>query len=478
MAHARMAPAQTQSPNRPHRGNDRIPRRKPVQTAAAFASDPPALAKPTGRQTATAAMASLFGWGLDLFDLFILLYVAPVVGTLFFPADKPMLSLAGAYASFAVTLLIRPLGSALFGSYADRFGRRRALMVAVVGVGLSTAVFGLLPTVGQIGWLATAIFLFFRLVQGVFVGGVVAASHTIGTESVPERWRGLMSGAVGSGGSAIGGFLASLVFYVVSLMAPGEAFADWGWRVMFFSGLLTSVIGLILFRNLEESPIFKDLQARKAALRAGAPAEASPIRSLFSPSNRGSFAVATLISFGGGAAYYLTSGYLPTLLKLVNGVPNATASMILIGANVAAAIGACGVGELSQHIGRKRSFLLMGVIRLFAFPALFLTMANTTSLMGVAACAFLLSLIANASYAPLLIFLNEKFPTAVRATGTGLTWNIGFALGGMLPTFVSLVADGPTQIPMVLTVVMTCVTLVYLVGTVITPETKGNLDRA
>ncbi len=449
-----------------------------MQTAATFASDPPALAKPTGRQTVTAAMASLFGWGLDLFDLFILLYVAPVVGTLFFPADKPMLSLAGAYASFAVTLLIRPLGSALFGSYADRFGRRRALMVAVVGVGISTAVFGLLPTVGQIGWLATAVFLFFRLVQGIFVGGVVAASHTIGTESVPERWRGLMSGAVGGGGSAIGGLLASLVFYVVSLMAPGEAFAEWGWRLMFFSGLLTSVIGLILFRNLEESPIFKKLQARKAALRAGAPAEASPIRSLFSPSNRGSFAVATLISFGGGAAYYLTSGYLPTLLKLVNGVPNATASMILIGANVAAAIGACGMGELSQHIGRKRSFLLMGVIRLLAFPALFLTMANTTSLVGVAACAFLLALIANASYGPLLIFLNEKFPTAVRATGTGLTWNIGFALGGMLPTLVSLVADGPTQIPMVLAVITTGVTLVYLVGAFLTDETQGNLDRA
>jgi MHS family proline/betaine transporter-like MFS transporter len=449
-----------------------------MPTATTFASDPPALAKPTGRQTATAALASLFGWGLDLFDLFILLYVAPVVGVLFFPADKPMLSLAGAYASFAVTLLIRPLGSALFGSYADRFGRRRALMVAVTGVGLSTAVFGLLPTVGQIGWLATAIFLAFRLVQGIFVGGVVAASHTIGTESVPERWRGLMSGAVGGGGSAIGGLLASLVFSIVSLIAPGEAFAEWGWRLMFFSGLLTSVVGLILFRNLDESPIFRELQARKAALRSGAPADASPIRSLFSPANRASFAVATMISFGGGAAYYLTSGYLPTVLKLVNGVPNASASMILIGANVAAAIGACGMGELSQHLGRKRAFLVMGVIRLFAFPALFLAMANTTSLIGIAACACLLSLVANASYGPLLIFLNEKFPTAVRATGTGLTWNIGFALGGMLPTLVSLIADGPTQIPMVLAVVMTGVTLVYLAGAFLTGETQGNLDRA
>jgi MHS family proline/betaine transporter-like MFS transporter len=287
-----------------------------------------------------------------------------------------------------------------------------------------------------------------------------------------------MSGAVGGGGSAIGGLLASLVFSIVSLIAPGEAFAEWGWRLMFFSGLLTSVVGLILFRNLDESPIFRELQARKAALRSGAPAEASPIRSLFSPANRASFAVATMIAFGGGAAYYLTSGYLPTVLKLVNGVPNASASMILIGANVAAAIGACGMGELSQHLGRKRAFLVMGVIRLFAFPALFLAMANTTSLIGIAACACLLSLVANASYGPLLIFLNEKFPTAVRATGTGLTWNIGFALGGMLPTLVSLIADGPTQIPMVLAVVMTGVTLVYLAGAFLTGETQGNLDRA
>ncbi|WP_018262296.1 MFS transporter [Methylobacterium sp. WSM2598] len=436
-----------------------------------------ALTKPTTRQTATAVMASLFGWGLDLFDLFILLYVAPVVGALFFPADKPMLSLAGAYASFAVTLLIRPLGSALFGSYADRLGRRRALMVAVMGVGLSTAAFGLLPTVGQIGWLATAVFLAFRLIQGIFVGGVVAASHTIGTESVPERWRGLMSGAVGGGGAAIGGLLASMIFYVVSLMAPGEAFASWGWRAMFFSGLLTSVVGLMLFRNLEESPIFRQLQADKAARRAGAPVVASPVRALFSAEHRRAFLVAILVSFGGGAAYYLTSGYLPTFLKLVNGVPNATASIMLVGANVAAALGACALGELSQRIGRKPTFLLMGVLRLVAFPALFLAMAKTSDTTLLAVYVLVLSFVANASYGPLLIFLNEKFPTALRATGTGLTWNVGFALGGMLPTLVSLAVDGPSQIPMMLAIFTTVVTAVYLIGAALTEETRGNLDR-
>ncbi|AWN36184.1 MFS transporter [Methylobacterium radiodurans] len=438
---------------------------------------PAALPKPTTRQTATAALASLFGWGLDLFDLFILLYVAPVVGTLFFPADKPMLSLAGAYASFAVTLLIRPLGSALFGTYADRFGRRRALMVAVMGVGLSTAAFGLLPTVGQIGWAATAIFLVFRLIQGIFVGGVVAASHTIGTESVPERWRGLMSGSVGGGGAAIGSLLASLVFSVVSLLAPGEAFAAWGWRVMFFSGLITSVVGLILFRNLEESPIFRQLQAAKAARRADAMAPVSPVRALFSAEHGRSFLLASLLSFGGGAAYYLTLGYLPTVLKLVNGLPNATASMMLIGASLAAAVGACGLGELSQHIGRKRCFLLMGAVRLVAFPVLFLALGRATDVLEIGLYAMLLAFVANGSYGPLLIFLNETFPTALRATGTGLSWNIGFALGGMLPTLVSLTADGPGQITLVLAIFSTLVTVAYLIGAMLMPETRGNLDR-
>ena len=431
----------------------------------------------SNRQIVTASIASLFGWGLDLFDLFILLYVAPVVGTLFFPADNPLLSLAGAYASFAVTLLIRPLGSAIFGSYADRIGRRRALMIAVGGVGIATAIFGLLPTVPQIGWWATALFLVFRLVQGVFVGGVVAASHTIGTESVPERWRGLMSGSVGGGGAALGGLFASLVFYVVSLLAPGAAFAQWGWRLMFFSGLITSIVGLVVFRGLEESPIFAELKARKAAEPVSLAPVQSPLRVLFSPAYLTGFLGTLLISFGGGSAYYLTSGYFPAFFKVVNGLPNATASLMLVAANVAAAIGAIIWGELSQHIGRRMSFLIIGIIRLVAFPVLFLAMGNTNDTTSIAIFALLLAFVANASYGPLLIFLNERFPTALRATGTGLSWNVGFALGGILPTFVSLIASSPSQIPTVLAVFTFAVTLVYLAGAIICGETRGNLER-
>ena len=434
----------------------------------------------TGRQMVLAAAASVFGWGLDLFDLLILLYIAPIVGRLFFPAGNPMISLAATYASFAVTLLMRPLGSAIFGTYADRSGRRKALIVAVVGVGVTTAIFGALPTVDAIGWAASLLFVFFRLVQGIFVGGVVASSHTIGTESVPERWRGLMSGAVGGGGSALGGLLASLVFYVVTLVAPGPALADWGWRLMFASGLLTTVVGLVLFRNLEESPLFAALQARKAAREPIPYAEPgrSPVSTLFSSAFRPVFAVNLLLTLGAGAGYYLTSGYLPTFLNLVNKIPGHEASVILIGVNLAAAIGALAFGELSQHIGRKTVFLVMGVVRIVALPLLYLAMADVGGLGTLTIYAFVLAFIANGSYGHLLIFLNERFPTALRATGTGLSWNVGFAIGGMMPTFVSLASGIAQNLPTTLAIFTAGVSAIYLVGAFVIPETKGNLRRA
>ncbi|MEN3276330.1 MAG: transporter, family, proline/betaine transporter, partial [Massilia sp.] len=149
------------------------------------------------RQTLRAVVASTVGWSLDLYDLFILLFVAPIIGRLFFPSEHAMLSLAAVYASFGVTLLMRPLGSALFGSYADRKGRKAAMIASMIGVGVSTAAFGLLPTVHTIGIAAPILFIVLRLIQGVFVGGVVASTHTIGTESVAPRWRGAVSGLIG-----------------------------------------------------------------------------------------------------------------------------------------------------------------------------------------------------------------------------------------------------------------------------------------
>jgi MFS family permease len=434
------------------------------------------------RQVMGAVAASCLGWALDLFDLFVLLYVAPVVGRLFFPSEHAMLSLAAVYASFAVTLLMRPLGSALFGSYADRRGRKGAMIVAVVGVGLSTAAFGLLPTVAQVGLLAPILFLLLRLIQGVFVGGVVASTHTIGTESVAPKYRGAVSGLIGGGGAGLGALLASVTFLAMSALFPGDAFDVWGWRCMFFTGIISSVLGLFVFNSLEESPLWKKLAAEKAAKAAAqvksAPVEIvrSPLKTLFSRDYRKILFVNLLLTIGGGSGYYLTSGYLPTFLKVVSHAPNGAAAAILMICSVAVVIASIAAGHLSTFIGRKGTFVWIGLLRLVALPALFLLLPTADSIMMVGVYAVLLSALGSAGYAPILIFLNERFPTSIRATGTGLSWNIGFAIGGMMPTAVSLVAKDASQLPMTLAIFIGAISVIFLVGAFVVPETLGKLE--
>ncbi len=429
------------------------------------------------KQRINAVIASVLGWSLDLFDLFILLYVAPVISILFFPSDQPMLSLAAVYASSGVALIIRPLGSAIFGNYADTHGRKGAMTIALIGTGVSTAAFGLLPTIHQVGVIAPILFLVLRLVQGVFIGGVVASTHTIGTESVSARWRGTMSGFIG-GGAACGALLAALVFWIFSTIFPGDEFAVWGWRCMFFSGLLSTLLGIFIFRNLDESPYFKQIQKeRKTAAPVTEPIEKkSPVKQLFSGPHRNVLYMNLLITFGGGAAYYLTSGYMPSFLRLVNELPNNAASTILIAASVCAFFASLLAGFISDFIGRKLTFLIIGIPAIVMLPVFFTQMAQAQAFSEVLLYAMGIAFFGNAAYAPILIFLNERFPTHLRASGTGLSWNIGFAIGGLMPTAVSLASSGVSDIPHMLSLFAAGVFIVYVIGALIIPETRGKFE--
>jgi MHS family proline/betaine transporter-like MFS transporter len=362
------------------------------------------------------------------------------------------------------------------------------MIFAVVGVGLSTAAFGLLPTVAQVGMIAPLLFVVLRLVQGVFVGGVVASTHTIGTESVAPRYRGAVSGLIGGGGAGLGALLASLTFLAMSALFPGEQFDVWGWRCMFFTGIISSMLGLFVFNSLEESPLWKKLAAEKAAKAAAiasrdgvsnAPAEVvrSPLRTLFSRDYRSILFVNLLLTIGGGSGYYLTSGYLPTVLKVVSHVPNGSAAAILMISSIGVVIASVAAGHLSTFIGRKSTFIWIGLIRLFALPALCLLLPTAQSITMIGVYAVVLSALGSAGYAPILIFLNERFPTAIRATGTGLSWNIGFAIGGMMPTAVSLVAKDASELPLTLAIFVGVISVIFLAGAFVVPETLGKLDK-
>jgi MHS family proline/betaine transporter-like MFS transporter len=241
---------------------------------------------------------------------------------------------------------------------------------------------------------------------------------------------------------------------------------------MFFSGLLSSFLGWFIFNNLEESPFFKQHQEKKAAGKIAA--TQSPVKMLFSSDYRNVLLLNLLLTFGGGAGYYLTSGYLPSFLKVVNGVPNSVSSLILMGASVVALVSAVLFGAVSDFIGRRKTFLVVGVCMGVLLPVCYISMAATTDTTAMTLYALAIAFLGNAGYAPIMIFLNERFPTEIRASGTGLSWNIGFALGGMMPTFVSLASASPAQIPMSLSIFIAVIFIIYLIGAWIIPETKGN----
>jgi MHS family proline/betaine transporter-like MFS transporter len=202
----------------------------------------------------------------------------------------------------------------------------------------------------------------------------------------------------------------------------------------------------------------------------------SPLATLFSREYRSILFVNLLLTIGGGSGYYLTSGYLPTFLKVVIHAPNGAAAAILLLSSIAVVIASVAAGHMSTFIGRKRAFIVLGLIRLVMLPALFLLLPTAHSITMVGVYAVVLSALGSAGYAPILIFLNERFPTAIRATGTGLSWNIGFAIGGMMPTFVSLVATDAAQLPMTLAAFVGAISVIFLVGAFVVPETLGRLD--
>jgi len=169
----------------------------------------------------------------------------------------------------------------------------------------------------------------------------------------------------------------------------------------------------------------------------------------------------------------LTSGYLPTFLKVINKLPNTAVSGILTMSSVLVVCTAPLVGYLSDKVSRTTIFLSIGLLAIGLVSASYMQLASETDSTMILIYCLVISFLGNASYAPLLIFLNERFPTSLRATGTAMSWNVGFAIGGMMPAVVSLLSGSLGNPPVALSVSLAGAFLVYLIGAMLVPETRG-----
>ena len=288
-----------------------------------------------------------------------------------------------------------------------------------------------------------------------------------------------MSGLIGGGGAGLGAALASVAFIVVNHFFPGPTFDEHGWRVMFFTGLLGAVLSLFVLMKVEESPLWR--QQQEAARKN--PQVVDPKRVRFGDLVAGRYRKILLINIavaaGGGAQYYLTSGFLPTLLGSVIKMPTGSRGEVLLVASLVVVISATAAGELSERIGRRKTMLVLGGANLVLLPLFTWILGGTSpSDTGtILLCSCVLAFLANAAYAPVMIFLNERYPTALRSRGTAVSWNTGFMLGGLLPTFVNLFSPTLADVPSRLVLFIIGSVLVFLVAVGISPETRGNIDR-
>jgi len=240
----------------------------------------------------------------------------------------------------------RPIGSAFFGHYADKIGRRFLLVLTIGGVGVMSLIAGFLPTYAQVGVWSYVIFCVLRFFMGCFFGGEYAVGHTFAIEHAPQPRRGTIGGFIQSG-FPLGYVLASLVFALISFLTSKAAMAQYGWRIAFMTGVIPVFLALYIRSNLHESPEFEKAKATGKI-------EKAPFFSLFRPPQLWEFLQVFVFMTGLFLTAYSLYGFLPQILTLNGRGFNTTTYSLIYGfALFMAFLGYNFYGWISDRTGRK-----------------------------------------------------------------------------------------------------------------------------
>src|SRR4051794_20017997 len=243
--------------------------------------------------------ATVVGTTVEWYDFFIYATaVGLVFGQLFF-SDLGADSLILGFATVGISFLFRPLGAFLAGHFGDRIGRKRVLMWTLILMGAATALIGLLPTSEVIGMGAPILLVLLRILQGISAGGEWGGAVLMAVEHAPKKRRGIF-GASPQIGVPLGLLLASGVMALMAMIAPGDAFLVWGWRVPFLLSVVLILIGWYVRRRVDESPVFTELAERKERAQM-------PILQLFRK-HALLVLIAALVFAGNNAVGYMTTG--------------------------------------------------------------------------------------------------------------------------------------------------------------------------
>jgi metabolite-proton symporter len=408
--------------------------------------------KSVARIAATAAVGATIEW----YDFFIYGTAAALVFPhLFFPAElPPLVAQIAAFGTFSVGFIARPLGAACFGHFGDLFGRKRALVFALITMGLSTAAIGMLPSYAVAGIAAPILLVMLRFVQGLAVGGQWGGAALLAIESAPETRKGFYGSFVQIG-VPLGVLLANLIFFVLGATVAQEAFLDWGWRIPFLLSLLLVCVGIYVQLKLEDSPEFrqaaKDVEAKPVAARVR-----SPIVTVIL-SHPKEILLAGGAFIANNTCFYIAIAYAVAYGASTLGLPqNMLLTSVMIG-SVVMVPALILFGKLSDHVGRLRPFMA-GAALTGAWSFAFFPLIESLDPLAITLAISVELVLIGLMYGPQAALFAELFPVEVRYSGASLGYQIGSVFGGAFAPIVAtaLFAQFGASLPIAIYLAVMC----------------------
>jgi len=375
------------------------------------------------------AFTALAGTSIEWYDFFLYGAAAALIfPTAFFGEATPSTALILSLLTFAAGFIARPIGGIIFGHYGDRVGRKKTLVMALILMGVSSTLIGLLPTYAMIGITAPILLTSLRFAQGLAIGGQWGGAMLLVTESAPPDKRGYY-GAFAQAGAPVGVILANLAFIITSSLVSEESFYAWGWRIPFLASAVLIAISMYIQLNLEDTKAFKELQTAQESNRNNkAVITRSPIlEAVKKYPGRIALAAGAFLSIQ--VTFYILIAFL-----LAYGVSSAEISRddMLTAVLIASAIMVplqFMFSSYSDRHGRKGVFMAGAVLTgLWAF-AIFPLVDTGNFWLIVMAITGGLSFV-GMMYGPQAAFFTELFSTEVRYSGATLGYQFGAILGG------------------------------------------------